>query len=315
VNDAEVAKQFDGRIHHPPSHATVLWDLLKPCNFSCSYCYSERLTIRPRSSKCSVETQLGAFADELRGWNVNLSGGEPMLHPNFLAIASGLVEQGNRLGLYTNLSRSQTTEAFIGSVDPAGVEFVNAGVHAQHRHDDPDLGLFARDFMLLANAGFAVHASYIIHPENVHRVRDDIDRLRDRGVRIRIQVFRGVFEGATYPAAFTAEELAFVAQWEAGLDRGRDVRVDFTGQGGSCLAGSVYMEMDPNGDCWRCGSYRSMRREAMGNLFERTLHINRGPERCRLWACLSCRQGHAFHLDGLSDLFSYQSSERGVDQP
>lgn len=306
MNSGLAAKNFGGRIHHPPSNSTVLWDMLSPCNFGCSYCYSERLTIRPRQSKNdTVARLLDAFAEQLPGWNLNLSGGEPMLHRDFVQIVSGLVAQGNRVGLYTNLSRSVVISRFVDKVDPAGVEFINAGVHAEQRKDrDPELRVFASDFTRLLEAGFPIHGSYIIHPENMHRVRDDVDRLSNLGVRIRIQVFRGVWNGATYPAAFTDEEIALVAAWEANLDRGRDVRVDYTGQGGSCIAGSVYMEMDPNGDCWRCGSYRSMRREPLGNLFERTLKVNSGAERCRMWACLSCRQGHAFHLDGLSDLFN-----------
>lgn len=299
------ARHFDGRNHHPPANPTVLWDMLRPCNFSCSYCYSERLTIRPAMRRGTVATgQLEAFAEHLDGWNVNLSGGEPMFHPDFVALAAGLSRQGNHVGLYTNLSRSSIVERFADSVDPNGVDFINAGVHAQQRVEtDPELRAFTRDFQLLERAGFPIHASYILHPENLHRVRADLARLEGLGVRIRIQVFRGVFEGATYPTAFSEDELALVSAWEAELDRGRDVRIDFTGQGSSCMAGVVYMEMDPNGDCWRCGSYRSMRREALGNLFDGTLAVNLGPERCRIWACLSCRQGHAFSLDGLRDLF------------
>lgn len=304
MGEATSDKQFTGRMHHSPANPTALWDLLEPCNFSCSYCYSERLTVRPRRSASAVESQLAAFAERLPQWNVNLSGGEPMIHPHFLEIASGLAAQGNRIGLYTNLSRSATAAAFARTVPPTGVEFINAAVHAHHRPADADLSQFARDARMLLDAGFPVHASYIIHPQNVHRVRDDLERLRRWGVQTRVQVFRGIFDGATYPAAFDSVELDLASEWEADLHRGRAVRNDFTGQGGSCRAGAVYMEIDPNGDCWRCGAYRSMRREPLGNLFDGSLQVNGGPERCRLWACLSCRQGHAFHLDGLADLFT-----------
>lgn len=235
-------RNFTGRIHHPPSNSTVLWDMLSPCNFSCSYCYSDRLTIRPRKQKgTEADHQLAAFAEHLPGWNVNLSGGEPMLHPDLVELMAGLGNQGNRVGLYSNLSRSNVVERLADGVDPRGVEFINAGIHAQQRVDtDPELRTFARDFTRLADAGFPIHASYIIHPENLHRVDDDIERLVDLGIRVRIQVFRGVWQGASYPAAFTPEELEFVAAWEADLDRGRDVRMDFTGQGGSCMAGAIY---------------------------------------------------------------------------
>lgn len=303
MTEPEPSRRFSGRNHHPPSNSTILWDMLSPCNFACSYCYSERLTVRPRKVRSAAELQLAAFAEHLPRWNVNLSGGEPMLHPDFLTLASGLGRQGNRVGLYTNLSRSTVVDRFADMVDPAGIEFINAGVHAQERVDDPELRLFVRDFLKLERAGFSIHASYIIHPENQQRVQQDVDRLADLGVRVRIQVFRGVFNGATYPAAFSNDELALVAAWEADLDRGSEVRADFTGQGGSCMAGAVFMEMDPNGDCWRCGSYRSMRRESLGNLFDGTLAVIDGPERCRIWACLSCRQGHAFSLEGLRSLF------------
>jgi MoaA/NifB/PqqE/SkfB family radical SAM enzyme len=301
---------FRGRNHHPPTRPTILWDMLAPCNFSCDYCYSERLTVRrPRLRDQSVLRQLAAFAERLPGWNVNLSGGEPLLHPDVVALAAGLSRQGNRIGLYTNLSRSATAAQFTRSVDPSGVEFINAGVHAvQRRAEDPELRMFAQDFSMLERAGFPIHASYILHPENIHRARADVERLHDLAIRVRIQVFRGVLDGVTYPAGFSDEQLAFVAAWEADLDRGRDVRTDATGQGGNCMAGAVYLEMDPDGSCWRCASYRSMRREPLGNLFEGSLAVNEGPERCRVFACLSCRQGHAFSLGGLRDLFPHGTS-------
>lgn len=298
------APGFPGRIHQSPTVPTILWDLLKPCNFSCDYCYSERITLRPRhSTGRGVAETLAAFAGQLPGWNVNLSGGEPLIHPDSVDIMAGLAGAGHRVGLYTNLSMSAKLADLCARVDPAGVEFINAGVHAMQRAAaDPRLEVFARDFALVKGAGFPIHASYIIHPENLHRVRDDLRRLRERGVDLRVQVFRGMWQGATYPAAFTASQLALVEQWEAGLDRGRDVRLDYTADGTSCVAGMVYLEMDPNGDCWRCGSYRSMRRQPLGNLFDGTLRVRTGPQRCTMWACLSCRQGHAFALSGLRDL-------------
>lgn len=297
---------FAGRIHQSPTVPTILWDLLKPCNFSCDYCYSERLTLRPRQrADRSLHDMLDAFAAHLPGWNVNISGGEPLIHRDCVDIVAGLVRRGHRVGLYTNLSMSSKLVDLCERVDPVGMEFINAGVHAMQRVDkDPELETFAHDFNYVKAAGFPIHASYIIHPENLHRVRNDVLRLRGDGVDLRIQVFRGMWRGATYPAAFSDEQLAFVRQWEASLDRGRVVRLDYTADGASCLAGMVYLEMDPNGDCWRCGSYRSMRRQPLGNLFDGTLRVRPGSTRCTMWACLSCRQGHAFTLNGLRDLAS-----------
>lgn len=80
------------------------WHITHTCNLRCAHCYQDNY------QETMEEEELFRVLDDyvtflkkknLRG-QINLTGGEPLLHPAFFALAEKIKEEGLRLGILTN---------------------------------------------------------------------------------------------------------------------------------------------------------------------------------------------------------------------
>lgn len=97
-----------GQGHGAPKSAAerrpiVVWNITRRCNLNCIHCYSDS-EAKAYPGELTLD-QCRAVIDDLAGFKVPavlLSGGEPLIHPDFFAIASYAVSKGLRLTLSTN---------------------------------------------------------------------------------------------------------------------------------------------------------------------------------------------------------------------
>ncbi len=97
-----------GQGHGAPRAASerrpiVVWNITRRCNLNCIHCYSDS-EAKVYPGELTLD-QCYTVIDDLAGFKVPavlLSGGEPMIHPNFYDIATRAVERGLRLTLSTN---------------------------------------------------------------------------------------------------------------------------------------------------------------------------------------------------------------------
>jgi MoaA/NifB/PqqE/SkfB family radical SAM enzyme len=81
----------------------VVWNITRRCNLRCLHCYSDS-EAREYPGELSLE-QCRAVIDDLADFGVPavlLSGGEPMIHPQFFELAGHARARGLRLTLSTN---------------------------------------------------------------------------------------------------------------------------------------------------------------------------------------------------------------------
>jgi radical SAM protein with 4Fe4S-binding SPASM domain len=81
----------------------VVWNITRRCNLHCQHCYSDSSN-RSYPGELTME-ECRAVIDDLAVFGIPallLSGGEPMVHPDFFEIASYARERGIRLTLSTN---------------------------------------------------------------------------------------------------------------------------------------------------------------------------------------------------------------------
>lgn len=291
-------------IHHYVLHPTVIWDVTSYCNFRCTYCYSDHMPNRllRMTDKHSLDAIAEAFEEHLPGWAVVYIGGEPFIFRDFAAL-NAKVTRTNLVGIYTNLSIEKHVRQFADEVPPDRVTFVNCGLHVAERvTTDEDFTRFISLYQLLRDRGFPAIVTYIMHPTVTSRAAADVRRLAEMGVKLYLKVFRGVYEGVSYPEGYDEEVLRLIEQHEPGTIRGGDVRAQMTGEGCACRAGMLLLDMDVDGNVYRCLTDRSLRRECMGNLFRGTLRVRTGPTLCRNAVCLSARQGMGFSVSGFREL-------------
>jgi len=97
-----------GQGHGAPKSAAerrpiVVWNITRRCNLDCIHCYSDS-EARVYPGELTLD-QCQAVIEDLAGFQVPavlLSGGEPLIHPDFFAIAAFARQKGLRLTLSTN---------------------------------------------------------------------------------------------------------------------------------------------------------------------------------------------------------------------
>ncbi|MEI6986030.1 MAG: heme d1 biosynthesis radical SAM protein NirJ [Rhodospirillaceae bacterium] len=108
-----------------PAAPVVIWNLLRRCNLSCSFCYSVSTDADYPGELATLEILSGL--DELRRFGVStlvLSGGEPLLHPDLFEIAGHAKAAGFFVSLSTNgtlIDEAVATRIGVVGFDHVGI--------------------------------------------------------------------------------------------------------------------------------------------------------------------------------------------------
>ena len=159
-----------GRRLAPPG-PVVIWNLLRRCNLSCSFCYSGSTDARFPGELDTPEILRGL--DRLRAFGVTtlvLSGGEPLLHPELETIA----RHAKGLGFYVSLSTNGTLidegrAAGIAAIRYDHVGISLDGVDETHDRIRGRAGAFAaslRGLRLCRDAGLKVGVRFTLTQDN-----------------------------------------------------------------------------------------------------------------------------------------------------
>lgn len=221
----------------------ILWNVTRSCNFRCHYCYFPHKAepVVPAFDPGRLADMLDAAGGE---WLVGMTGGEPLLYPDFAGLCS-LLARRHRVAFDTNLSLSKVVAELADTVDPARVEDIYAAVHIEERERRGGVDVFIDNVLLLREKGFPVTVNYVLHPTLAERFPADRDFFAARGVRLSPRPFKGVFGGKTYPAAYGAE-----AKKLLGEKASRKMVYNFRGL--PCHAGSRLLRLEPDGEVLRC---------------------------------------------------------------
>lgn len=86
-------------------------ELNSHCNEKCIYCYNEKIISKKEYLPIEKVEDIVTQSKELGIHSIALSGGEPMLHPNFFAILKMLFENEMKVTVITNCSKIKDKEA------------------------------------------------------------------------------------------------------------------------------------------------------------------------------------------------------------
>lgn len=139
------------------------WHITHACNLRCAHCYQEEY--KSHMPRAELFSALDSFGDLLRGRDVepqiNLTGGEPLLHPDFYDLCGEIRRRGYRLGVLTNgtLIDREAAEK-LAALHPV---FVQISLDGTRRIHDSIRGKGAFD-----------------------RALNGVDRLKEAGVRVLV---------------------------------------------------------------------------------------------------------------------------------
>jgi radical SAM protein with 4Fe4S-binding SPASM domain len=102
---------------------TALFELTYQCNWACEFCYND-LSLEGRPLQLKDYRRVIDDLAELQVLNITLSGGEPMIHPDFFAI--GNYAKRKRFAITVKTNAIPLTQRNIGrlidEIDPARIE-------------------------------------------------------------------------------------------------------------------------------------------------------------------------------------------------
>ena len=164
----------------------VGWELTLACNLRCRHCGSSAGL--PRNDELSLKESL-AICDqcpELLVQEVNFTGGEPLLRPEWSIIATHLRDLGIRTKIITNgLALDPSTVAQIKSVSVSGIGISLDGMNLTHdrirNHNGLSQQIF-RSIDLILNANIPLTVITTVNSLNINELHSMFEILHSSGV-------------------------------------------------------------------------------------------------------------------------------------
>lgn len=151
---------------------SVGWGITFRCNYNCKHCFSAKDTHRP-TDEFSWEECLDFIeqADECGINAITLTGGESLLHPNFLDIVGEITRRGmfvrelNTNGAFVTADLLESLKA-LGSFPEFKISFDGLGYHDWLRNAEGAEDSTLRAIKLCLEHGFRVRVQCCIHRGN-----------------------------------------------------------------------------------------------------------------------------------------------------
>jgi radical SAM protein with 4Fe4S-binding SPASM domain len=174
----------------PTLPSTLSVELTAACNQRCAHCYNAWRAEGNRSPERLPTAELLALLDRVAAEagleRVTLSGGEPLLHPDFRPITEHLRGRGLELCLITNGTLVDRDVAAFLATAFGSVQVTLAGPGAAEHDAICGAGSYARvlaGLEALAAAGVATSGSFLCTASAAAQAAATVARLIERGVR------------------------------------------------------------------------------------------------------------------------------------
>ena len=192
----------------------VHWSLTGRCNYRCRHCYmSAPHAVLPQPSTEECLRIADQIAECGVPW-VSLTGGEPLIRPDFMRIVDRLLENGVRIGIIMT-NGSLVTSELLDELEMRGCkpEFNMSydgtkGCHDWMRGVSGADEAVRRAFALCHERGFPTGAEFVLHKGNAHTLRESVRLLGELGVgNLKVVSLDCVGEGVSLrDVAMTPEE-------------------------------------------------------------------------------------------------------------
>jgi len=148
--------------------------------------------------------KLEEFANQTGKWNIEFSGGEPSIYPNFAQLCTRLAENGHKVMFYSN-GVTNFSEVFDEQSIKA-IRRVTLSYHVDHERKTKLDTLFDENIKYLQHHGIEVRVNYVLYPERNSDAKQLEHRFEKLGVDFRLRVFQGKYQNKEYPFDYTDQE-------------------------------------------------------------------------------------------------------------
>lgn len=180
----ELLAQHRDRLRTSPHLRWLFFEITDKCNLNCIHCGSNCTSDGLFLSMDDIKAALQSVQKNKP--MICLTGGEPMLHPDFFEIASCVSAMGFLWGMTTNATFID--DAAARKLKQAGMGTVSVSLDGlEHSHDSfrRQKGAWhraIRGLQALQNAGFEPQVTTVLHQENFHELEPLYDFLCELGI-------------------------------------------------------------------------------------------------------------------------------------
>jgi organic radical activating enzyme len=235
-------------------------------------------------------------------WNLELTGGDPLLMPNLKAFCERLFASGNEVSFYTSLHFNKSNQHFQYLLTLSGdrVNYIMASFHPESEaHQDE----YFERVELLKKAGHHVFVRFVAHPKRFAVMREVERRCRE----LDVCFYPTNLMSRNYPQAYTPEEKAELGSYFSAPSQLVLLEGGIATEGVFCHAGRKHLAVDfLSGNFTPCVQLSS---PIVGNIHEDWLSIPAKPIRCPD-ATLACSCDAHFQWDLVPGANSQDAFER-----
>jgi len=255
------------------------WHLTNACNFDCAYCFPGISSKKNKSfsRKIDIKQIIKSFDNLGLYANINMSGGEPFLFPDFINLCVGLTKK-HHIGLNTNLSIS-LVEEFAEKININKVSYIWAAIHLDERLKIPNgMEQYAKRFKMLNRQGFNIASVYILHPSKEKVAKKEIDYIKSFGIsKLYVKAFKGLFNNKIYPESYSKKMKRILIENSGGyLQNEKYLKGERNFEGLLCVAGCKFFKIWEDGLVQRCASDT----KPYGNIYDGTFFRDSKPTKC-----------------------------------
>ncbi|GHU17439.1 hypothetical protein FACS189472_04320 [Alphaproteobacteria bacterium] len=161
----------------------VQLELTEACNLTCSFCYNSRNPVESSKYEKIIEKLVQEGVME-----IVLTGGEPMLHKDFLKIAKICAESFARVQVQTN--GTFLTDDVASYLNKYGIGNINISLHGceqTHENLTGVKGSYQRaidGIKAIMKTDISLCTNFVLTSQNIREFQEHVDRMYNMGVKL-----------------------------------------------------------------------------------------------------------------------------------
>lgn len=253
---------------------SVVLFLTYACNYKCPYCW-ERNDEKFKAEKFRPAKEWAEALNRLEPKIVDFTGGEPFIMPDFMDLLL-LLKPSIKIAVTTNLTFDVTQ--FLK--DPRIYTSIFHMTLSFHPSQGVDVDAFSFKALRLRTAGVPISVNFVAHPDQIAMIPALKKHFDGLGIAFHVDPF------ATKTAVDYTDEQKEILKTYTSPDRIPDAT---PGEKHLCDGGQHHLNVQPNGDAFRCILDKHLGVPMVGNIFSQAFKLNEGATLCeKRYACPGC---------------------------